>query len=108
MFRGAMRRARLWHFSTRAYTRIKMASELDSTLESADVVVFSYGGCPYCRKVTRGFDAEGIKYREVDYDDWMTAKRFGARSRRGTSSARSPRCSSRGSSWAGATTAPSR
>jgi glutaredoxin 3 len=57
------------HFSTRADTRIKMASELDSTLESADVVVFSYGGCPYCRKVTRGFDAEGIKYREVDYDD---------------------------------------
>ena len=46
-----------------------MASELDATLASADVVVFSYGGCPYCRKVTRGFDAQGVKYREVDYDD---------------------------------------
>ena len=53
-----------------------MASELDATLASADVVVFSYGGCPYCRKVTRGFDAQGVKYREVDYagDRLMSAR----------------------------------
>ena len=54
---------------SRADTSAAMASELDATLASADVVVFSYGGCPYCRKVTRGFDAQGVKYREVDYDD---------------------------------------
>jgi glutaredoxin 3 len=46
-----------------------MASELDATLASHDVVVFSYGGCPYCRKVTKGFDAEGLAYREVDFDE---------------------------------------
>ena len=56
-------------FFLRADTSAAMASELDATLASADVVVFSYGGCPYCRKVTRGFDAQGVKYREVDYDD---------------------------------------
>tara|TARA_B110000977_G_scaffold131133_1_gene167122 strand:+ start:22713 stop:23033 length:321 start_codon:yes stop_codon:yes gene_type:complete len=46
-----------------------MASELDATVSTADVVVFSYGGCPYCRRVVRGFEAEGVAFREVDYDE---------------------------------------
>ena len=46
-----------------------MAEELDATLAKHDVVVFSYGGCPYCRKVTRAFGEEGVAHVEIDYDE---------------------------------------
>ena len=46
-----------------------MAAELARIIAKDDVVIFSYGGCPYCRRVTRALDAAGVPYNEVDYDD---------------------------------------
>ena len=46
-----------------------MAEELAATLGKSDVVVFSYGGCPYCRKVTQAYKAANIPFIEVDYDE---------------------------------------
>ena len=46
-----------------------MAAELARIIAKDDVVIFSYGGCPYCRRVTRALDAAGVGYNEVDYDD---------------------------------------
>ena len=46
-----------------------MAAELAAVIAKDDLVIFSYGGCPYCRRVTRALDAAGIPYNEVDYDD---------------------------------------
>lgn len=46
-----------------------MAEELEATLGKGDVVIFSYGGCPYCRKVTQAFKAKNVPFLEVDYDE---------------------------------------
>ena len=46
-----------------------MAEELQATLKTSDVVIFSYGGCPYCRKVTQAFKAKNVPFVEVDYDE---------------------------------------
>lgn len=43
-----------------------LAQALDSVPE--DVVVFSYGGCPYCRKLEQVLKKEGIAFAVLDYD----------------------------------------
>eukprot|EP00227_Mantoniella_beaufortii_P013750 CAMPEP_0197582586 /NCGR_PEP_ID=MMETSP1326-20131121/5760_1 /TAXON_ID=1155430 /ORGANISM="Genus nov. species nov., Strain RCC2288" /LENGTH=104 /DNA_ID=CAMNT_0043146691 /DNA_START=66 /DNA_END=380 /DNA_ORIENTATION=+ len=46
-----------------------MASELAACLAADAVVIFSYGGCPYCRKVTQEYKSKEIAFREIDYDE---------------------------------------
>jgi hypothetical protein len=43
-----------------------LAQALDSVPEG--VVVFSYGGCPYCRKLEQVLKKEGIPFAVLDYD----------------------------------------
>jgi|TARA_B110000977_G_scaffold68367_1_gene92762 glutaredoxin 3 len=45
-----------------------MASELDTTVASADVVVFSTRGCPFCRQVKKGLESQGVAFTEVSFD----------------------------------------
>lgn len=52
-----------------------MAEELAAALTRSDVVIFSYGGCPYCRKVTQAYGAKQIPFVEIDYDDLDGATR---------------------------------
>ena len=52
-----------------SHSSYTMAAELAAVIAKDDLVIFSYGGCPYCRRVTRALDAAGIPYNEVDYDD---------------------------------------
>ena len=43
-----------------------LAQAIESVTE--DVVLFSYGGCPYCRKLEQVLKAEGIPFAVLDYD----------------------------------------
>ena len=46
-----------------------MAEELKACLAKDPLVIFSYGGCPFCKKVTREFTAKGVAFVEIDYDE---------------------------------------
>lgn len=68
-FGDAEKRRVVWGAEVFHSTPHTMAAELARIIAKDDVVIFSYGGCPYCRRVTRALDAAGVGYNEVDYDD---------------------------------------
>merc|ERR1712032_855887 len=43
---------------------------LDSAIAqaAAPVVIFSFGGCPFCRKVETAFKAAGVPFKVMDFD----------------------------------------
>ena len=85
-----------------------MAEELDATLAKHDVIVFSYGGCPYCRKVTRAFGDEGVAHVEIDYDELDDGDAVRSEIRRRHKQRSVPAVFVKGNSWGGATTVPNR
>ena len=68
-FGDAEKRRVVWGAEVFHSTPHTMAAELARIIAKDDVVIFSYGWCPYCRRVTRALDAAGVGYNEVDYDD---------------------------------------
>lgn len=52
-------------------------SSVDSIIQSNDIVVFSSGGCPYCRDAINSLQATGKKFEVIEANSEQRSQLYG-------------------------------